>query len=630
MFTTKNIYRNIWLLHLIVWLGVFSACTEIDDEPAMVKTRSLTMSRIAIADNVNVQTARVLVFDESGALVTNVGPISNLVQDANNDNILNINATNGTDKILAKVGKNSVYVVLNEADNISNYNLTERLEGITAKSDLLDLLKEPINYNNLIPVGDTEPPFLMCVYDDNVNVTNQTEILDLTGLKEYGFPMRRSMAKIVLESIIGGVKPDGKIVGTEEIYNPEAIGDQTGNSDECTINNGGLMVGDDNAIALALTNEILIQKVELLNVPTKYYLNQDATEYNSLNGYLSAIITEGMTNNLGYINRDWKGSITTDGTVDFTRTDALPALWKHAKNSSSYGFEERYPFSEPWDTENWSTNGPYYLNSGEFVQYIQEAYGENGNLEFEEGPIVPHNLQLTSILNPGVWTINTNIGYYIPENIQPEENSKYTSLRVYYTIGSIMANVTEDEIEDAIHSALDNNKVPIVGEDGKTLVINKNDNWQAEGVTYIRNRGHFIQNPTKLRDGKNSKDELVGESNDIEWGIKYDGIETIWTGTGVVISDRPGYYFADQTYQTYSIDIPLNNDEYKNGKGDENNWQYDTDTDNNIYRGREYHVKLYVTKQGAWNNQTNTASRTINIGGEELTITGKVVTTPMK
>ena len=160
MFTTKNIYRNIWLLHLIVWLGVFSACTEIDDEPAMVKTRSLTMSRIAIADNVNVQTARVLVFDESGALVTNVGPISNLVQDANNDNILNINATNGTDKILAKVGKNSVYVVLNEADNISNYNLTERLEGITAKSDLLDLLKEPINYNNLIPLNLSSPKFL--------------------------------------------------------------------------------------------------------------------------------------------------------------------------------------------------------------------------------------------------------------------------------------------------------------------------------------------------------------------------------------------------------------------------------------------------------------------------------------
>ena len=54
-------------------------------------------------------------------------------------------------------------------------------------------------------------------------------------------------------------------------------------------------------------------------------------------------------------------------------------------------------------------------------------------------------------------------------------------------------------------------------------------------------------------------------------------------------------------------------------------------TNYNIYRGHEYRVKLYVTKsRDEWGRSANPASRTINIGGEELTITGKVTASPIK
>lgn len=639
MLLKNNIYRNLWTVFLTALLGVFSACNTVLDDPLPASgNHYLTLSRVVInaTDNieyVDIETARVLIFDANGNCVTNqLFGIQGEYDNNNKAYILNF----GNAKIDARYGTNHVYVVLNEETG----GLTTSLEteGLT-KAQMDGIRSGKIPYTELIPVEkdengkDKELPFVMCVYDQ-VNVTERVQALNLTGFGDrgtpvYGYGMRRTMAKVVLESIIGGVSPDGTIVGINEKYDYTRTDDQTGSGDLCTIGANGVMNGTDEAKSLALTNEIMIKKIELINVPAKYSWANNESVYNDEDGYNAAMnITEGMANPLGYIDRDWKGSIITNGTVDFTRIDALPALWKHAKNSSSYGFEERYPFSEPWDIDNWTTNGPYYLNSGEFVQYIKDAYGENGNLDYEEGPVVPKNLQLTSTLNPAVWTINTNLGYYIPENIQSQENGKYTSLRIYYTIASIMANVTPEEIQDAINSALDADKVPIVGEDGETLIINKNDNWQAKGVTYIRERGHFVENPTTLRDGKNSKEENVGELNDIEWGIKYDGLETIWTGTGVVIENRPGKYFADESYEEFYIDVPLNNDEYKNTKGEEENWQYDSSTDNNIYRGTEYRVKLYITRQGALQSASST-SRTINIGGEELTITGKVVATPM-
>ena len=538
------------------------------------------------------------------------------------------------------VGENTIYVVLNEeVDAGVSTSLQDENITLTTKQNLCNgkITYDPSNYSIISEPTTDEPAFLMCTYD-NINITG-TAIYDITGLENnaiYGFPMRRSMAKIVLDEIIGGVHPNGIIVGTDKYYDSAATEDQTGSNDYCTINSNGVIIESSNSnISLAKTNEIMIKKVELINVPAKYtWADNESEMYDDSNGYVDAInITRGMTNKLGYIDRNWKGSITTDGTVDFTRTDALPALWKYEGNSSSYGFEERYGFDNPYiknpeSALDYSSNGDYYLNSGGFVQYIKDAYGENGSLEFEEGPIVPKNLQLSSTLNPGIWTITPNVSFYIPENIQPDKG-KYTSLRIYYTIASIMADITDEELKEAINSALENNKVPIVGEDGKTLIINRNDNWQAEGVTYIRERGHFVENPTRLGDGLNSKNENVGNAYDKKWGIKYDGIETIWSGTGVIINDRPGYYYADNTYEELYIDIPLTNDEHQNVNGNEDSWDYDSNSDNNIYRGCEYRVKLYVTRQGKLDGR-GLSSRTINIGGEELTITGKVTASPIK
>lgn len=662
MFTTKNIYRNSWLLHLIVWLGVFSACTEIDDEPAMVKTRSLTMSRIAIADNVNVQTARVLVFDEYGALVTNIGPISNLEQDANNDNILNINTTNETDKILAKVGKNSVYVVLNEAAGITTdesnnvtWNLTAQLNAVKTKTEMETLRNTPIEYKEVIAVeGDTEPAFLMCVYDDEVIVTNQTETLDLTGLDEgdYGFSIHRTMAKIVLESVVGGVKPDGTIVGTDNIkWDGNIKKDQ--------------IIGDTNNEALIATSAVHILSIELINIPTHYSWKQEkntsASPYTG--NYLPESIPVAASDfNLSerYFEREWPGLINGSGEVEFTRTDAMYSMWKIKENSGSKAYEvydpediaanpdayyywgitggstpvpsngitceityadamktatnySHYKIDENgiihlFDTSGKEFDAPnnslYTLNKGNFISFFQDNYGNmSGN--FVPGRPIAGAMKTTPNIDPSVWSLRfNNVSYYIPENISSSP-SNHTKLRVTASIAIPTVELDADEVNKAINEQGGSGE--LVGEEGKIDMSDENI------INYLYAKGEMLPHPTK----------------EGYYALAYAGLQRMYKGT-VIVTNAKGRYekMAGYDAQIVTIEIPLTNDEYENNEN--LSWEYDSNTDHNIYRGREYHVKLYVTKQGAWNNQTNTASRTINIGGEELTITGKVVTKPMK
>ena len=74
MLKAKNIYRYIGLPFLMVLLGIFVACTEeMENIPTPIKKQSLPMARVAIADDANIETVRVLIFDENGGLVTNTG-----------------------------------------------------------------------------------------------------------------------------------------------------------------------------------------------------------------------------------------------------------------------------------------------------------------------------------------------------------------------------------------------------------------------------------------------------------------------------------------------------------------------------------------------------------------------------
>lgn len=626
MVLKESKYKNICLLCLIALLSVLSACEEETLVTVMSDSsqkKSLTISRMAIGDKVQVSSARIIVFDNNKQFVSNTYiPLGNTTTESN---ILTLPSDNST--IEVKIGKNYIFVVLNEAaakldlDNITNY------------VDMNNIRIGKISYDELIPVSDPEPEFVMCVYDE-VNVDNSTTMIDLTGLntESKGFSMRRTMAKVVLESIWGGVKPDGKntILGTEMSYDPVSTSDQTGDGDKVSIDQNGNISGGNTA--LAATSEIFVTKIELLNIPEKYSWaqeknnSQDQTVYTG--GYLEPLdISSGFKFKANYLDRTWHGGITVNGTVDFSRTDFMPSIWRQEENSSgsnSYGINEAYPFDNKDGEGNYGTNGPFVLNSGNFVPWVKEVYGNN---EYKEGEIVPENLQLTSNLNPAVWSINGNVAYYIPENVQHtalSDNSNHTKLRIYFCIGTIIAEISDEEIRAIIDAALDQDKVPIVGGDGETLIINDNDNWQSAGIKYVTSQGKFVANTSTLGDGKLSNGQTIEVSKDKEWGICYEGLKTIWHGNGVKVTDRSGEYYVDKTKSFY-IDVPLNNDT--------NNQNID-DTqgadDHNVYRGHEYRVKLYVTKSNEkWPKQTNTASRSINIGGEELTITGKVVSTPM-
>lgn len=642
-------YRNLWAICLIMLLGVFSACTDTVDDDLPSGDHYLTLSRVVIpaqnkGESVTINSIRVLVFSKSGSLVSNVYYDQEKDLTGTFDSTLDayILSIGGEKEISAHAGTNHVYVILNEATGGLTSSLTA--EGLD-KTKMDEIRSGKIPYTELIPVTDNEPGFVMCVYD-KVDVTEHIQNLNMTGFAAdspvYGYGMRRTMAKVVLESVIGGVTPEGYIVGTNETvkWNGNVETDQIDN-DIVSINQTGKMEGGNTA--LAATSEVFVTKVELLNVPNEYSWTQDENNSQDQTVYTGNYlnpqnISAGFTPDANYFRRTWPGNITANGTVDFTRTDAMPSIWRQdgSNGINSYGVNEAYPFTVKENELNYGPQGPYLINSGNFVPWVKDVYG---NGEYVKGEIVPVNLQLTASLDPAVWSINGDVAYYIPENIQHtalSDNSNHTKLRIYFCIGTIMAKISDDEIKAIIDAALEQDKVPIVGEDGETLIINDNDNWQAAGITYVREQGKYIANTSTLGDGKLSNGQTIEVSKDKEWGICYEGLKTIWKGTGVKITNREGKYYVDSTDETRNlyIDVPLNNDTHENKDGEseeEDAWKEDVSTDHNIYRGHEYRVKLYVTKSSdEWRRSANPASRTINIGGEELTITGKVTASPIK
>ena len=400
--------------------------------------------------------------------------------------------------------------------------------------------------------------------------------------------------------------------------------------------------------------------------PTKFP-ESEVTSYHAPISIAKPIVVENEEPK-GYFDRIWPGSIIVSGKVPFTRVDALADFWKTANNSAAYAvvFEDKVPdnyfiwsldqtylyserlgwtltysddddksmynnyekytiddqgFVHLWDIYGNEIPSPpndhFNLNNGEFIRfYLNEYWGEE---VYKPGTPVAGKPEGTVTIDPAVWTLNfENKSYYIPENIQTDED-KQTKLRIKLSVATASAEFTEKEVQDLIDSFLKDNP-GYVG-----------DLVQDEGTLYVANDKAGKDNIGKFLWVKGEFYQHSVDKN--AYAIRYGGLKREFRGETDVTDKKGGYQsIVGDDVQIVTIEIPLTNDEYENISNSENlSWEYDSaPEDHNIYRGREYHVKLYVTKQGAWNNQTNTASRTINIGGEELTITGKVVTKPMK
>lgn len=624
---------------MAVLYGAFTtSCAPEDDLVSALHEKSyVTLSRVVIPldnndntkEHITVESVRVLIFDGisgniiSNTLVSGENNISGSYDASHNAYIISLNNT----AIAAYAGNHDVYVVLNE--NAFGANLG--LGSVTTKKGMNDIKNQPVPYNTImaVPAGN-EPPFLMCTYD-KVNIPSGSTatnpfVIDMTGLDagDYAFSMRRSMAKIVLESVWGGVKPDGNntILGTGISFDPTATTDQTGNGDIVQIDKDGNMTGGNTD--LAATSEVFVTKVELWNVPNSYSWAQDKDQTVYTGNYLDPLdISSGFALDGNYFERNWLGDITTSGTVNFTRTDSMPAIYKYAMNGKAYGINEVYPYNTiEKNPDDFTSSGPYDLNSGNFITWIQDVYGDKNN--YQEGEVVPNNLNLQSKLNPAVWTLKGNCAYYIPENI----GNKNTTLRVYFSIGSIMANISDEELDKIVQDAIKKSDVTIEGGESGTVNFNESKNAVME---VIRGMGGYVENKSELGDGLLPNGNPVAIEDDQKYGIYYTGVKTIWSNKEPIdVTEREGEFYVDTTNNFY-IDVLLNNDDEK-GFDDAEDDENVGSKDHNIYRGYEYRVKLYVTRSNEkWPyRNAGAASRTINIGGEELTITGKVTASPIK
>ena len=575
-----------------------------------------------------VETLRVLTFNSSGALMGNVllqGSELGIAADASNHWIITI----PTDTFVeASYGDNHVYVVLNE----SVAGITEQLTAANLTQTQMETIREgKVAYNELIPVTEgEEPPFIMCVYDV-VNVSQSQTTLNLTGLDSdddepiYGFPMRRTMAKIVLESVYGGVGADGKIIGTDITYNPSSTTDQTG-------------TGDTSNKRLINAGEIFIHKVELINVPKSYSWRQNVNEnvtYPSVNGYSAFNMTSELPTQSGspnFLARNWYGSISASGTVGFTREDHLGGIWLASTNSgtNSYDYGEKYyDITKGGDRSFYekNLNGQVALNEGNFPPWLAGAYDD---MPIIPGEVIPTTPQLNNIeVDPSPWNIDIGRGYYIPENIPANTNDSHTKLRVYYKMADISATIDEDKMMAAIKETIQNGDFDIVQDDGNTV-----DFSTPEGKAYFYSLGYwrsqqgyvqndYINGTRPENDWKDGSGNTYKTGTDVIYaGYTWSGLKVVVKGDGITVNGvKNGYYFASlATNETVGyIDVPLYNP------------TTDGVSDNNVYRGTEYKVKLYVT------DKLNPVSQSGNVtyhqlptmtrsGAEDLCIAAEVVT----
>ena len=585
-----------YILMAVLYGAFTTSCAPEDDLVSALYDKSyVTLSRVVIPldnndntkEHITVESVRVLIFDGisgniiSNTLVSGENNISGSYDASHNAYIISLNNT----AIAAYAGSHDVYVVLNE--NAFGANLG--LGSVTTKTGMDDIKNQPVPYNTImaVPAGN-EPLFLMCTYD-RVNIPSGSTatnpfVINMTGLDngDYAFSMRRSMAKIVLESVSGGKNPDGTVLGNN---------------------------------ALIQTSAIHILDMELINIPNRITWNDDKshtkTPYtgdylypaSGTNGFDLGVSPNGSNTAKGYYERVWPGNITVSGDVTFSRTDALATLWKQQENSggNSYALTPAYIFSYSYA----SNSDNYDLNLGNFANFYFNDYIANGN--YVPGNYVPEEWTLNDVqITPAVWSLNMeNNAYYIPENITTNESLK-TAIRIKASIATPTAYFTNEEINDIIDLAIKNNDYNggIVDDGGGIIKV---DNKKA--------LASFL-----ITEGK----EIADPNGSGLYGIGYEGLKSIFRAT-TNVTHKKGYYAKitenEVPAKVVTITIPLTNNDGKGGGLD----------DHNIYRGHEYRVKLYVTKsRDEWGRSANPASRTINIGGEELTITGKVTASPIK
>ena len=332
------------------------------------------------------------------------------------------------------------------------------------------------------------------------------------------------------------------------------------------------------------------------------------------------VLPENPIPSQNYMQRVWNGSIVASGSIGFARIDSFPIFYTQEANkgTNSYDIGEAYPFGSEPDPKSDDAE----FNSGNFIPWVTALYSGDHIIE---GVVTPklETLDLTSNLDPAAWSVATVAGkneYYIPENIQTNPANQ-TMLRVHLSIGNVMVDVNEEQIKQIINESLANNKIPIIKEDGTEIIITGKD------VSYVIQQAKAIQNPTTIGDGLGSQGQTIAQ--DLAWGICYDGINAIWSGTYKDIKDQQGYYFVDvtSTVTNYYIDIPLYNKNNVN--------------DHNIYRGHEYKVKLYVINNNPANwTPVAEANRSVTYhelplmttrGGEsDLCIAAEVIATPVE
>lgn len=588
-----------YILMAVLGCAFATSCITDDDVEGMCKEGSyVSLSRVVIPsddeknEQITVVSVRVLIFDGTSQNIISNKLISgdNITGTYNTDYEAYIIKLNQT-AIEAYAGNHYVYAVLNE--NAFGANLG--LDAVTTMSGLNGIITNTtVAYNTIVAVPEgEEPPFLMYTYD-RVNIPSGRTaanpfVIDMTGLDagDYAFSMRRSMAKVVLESVIGGKTPDGTVLATDKLIE---------------------------------TSAIHILDMELVNVPNRITWSDDEsyTKTPYTGGYLYpasgtegfdlGVSTNGSNTARGYYEREWLGSIKVSGTLGFTRTDELGNVWKLSSGGQGVNAYTITP-SYVWNETDAKDPKNHELNAGNFAAFFVTTLDDPNN--FIPGPLVPGEWVPTAInINPAVWNLTglDNTAYYIPENIT--ENNQ-TAIRITASIATPIAELSEEEVNKILQEMDDKNfDGGFVGDsdgDGVMDYLDLHEDKQL-WLKVLFDTAVPTQNPN----GTNT------------WGILYSGIKYYFNGTAMV-EGKDGYWAKitenEVPEKVVTITIPLNNND-GNGGGL---------TDHNIYRGHEYRVKLYVNKTNdAWSKSAGAATRTIQVGDEELTITGKVVATPMK
>lgn len=596
-----------------------------------------------------IDSLRVLVFDASGSLVSNTlfnsGWTEPQLSEDGKAYISSISGSKeGRNQILASVGTNYVYLVVNE--RVGGKNLMLQLQAVKSKAEMENIRTTKVEYTDLIPVNDAaEPPFLMCVYDEVTVLGGQVTQLDITGLSTsnpiYGFPMRRTMAKIILDSVTGGVDVNGNIVGTTTTtkWDGNASVDQ--------------IKGDTDNDKLKATSAIHILGLELVNVPKYYSWEQNKNNtyptYSPELGYRADPIPVASftgQNSSEYFAREWNGSITVSGTVTFTRIDQLADIWKVESQSgnsyvtvplsgvnnleyynwaiipntdhgethtieasdadkSSYNYSHYTMDSNGivtlYDTSGNELKTPskskYSLNLGDFTSFFTNTYSNNSTDNYIPGTPVAGKPEVTPTIDPAVWVLNfDDQSYYIPENI-PGEEGEYTKLRITASIAIPTAKLSEEEINNALNGA---GAGSLVQDEAKL-------NLDSHNIQkYLFAKGTMVRYPLAK----------PGDDTYYRYAMRYAGLSRKFEGSVSVKSGSKGQYDAitGMTAQTVTIEVPLNNGNLGS-------------SDNNIYRGREYHVNLYFTDAitiPATRSGEDTNSVTFNVDGQEYALTASV------